>query len=193
MAVARIRVKHGIKSRLLKGHLTSTDPEFGTKAANVIGLYLKPPHYAVVLSVDEKAAIQGLDRLDPMLPLSSGRDERHGFEYFRCGPLSPCAAFNTKTGDVVGRTVDRGTPRPSSWRYSPTSLPTSPGVKRSTSSQITSRSTRPSTSKRILPITATYICISLPRTHPGSTRWSCRSPRSSAISSLQVYLRPCLT
>jgi hypothetical protein len=31
--------------------------------------------------VDEKTAIQALDRLDPVLPLSPGRAERHGFEY----------------------------------------------------------------------------------------------------------------
>jgi hypothetical protein len=38
--------------------------------------------------VDEKTAIQALDRLDPVLPLSPGRAERHGFEYFRHGTLS---------------------------------------------------------------------------------------------------------
>jgi hypothetical protein len=32
--------------------------------------------------VDEKTASQALDRLDPVLPLSPGRAERHGFEYF---------------------------------------------------------------------------------------------------------------
>jgi hypothetical protein len=31
--------------------------------------------------VDEKTAIQALDRLDPVLPLSPGRVERHGFEH----------------------------------------------------------------------------------------------------------------
>ena len=30
-----------------------------------------------------KIAIQTLDRLDPVLPLSPGRAERHGFEYYR--------------------------------------------------------------------------------------------------------------
>jgi len=33
-------------------------------------------------------AIQALDRKDPVLPLSPGRAERHGFEYFRNGTLS---------------------------------------------------------------------------------------------------------
>ncbi|SPJ15305.1 hypothetical protein SBBP2_1530003 [Burkholderiales bacterium] len=48
--------------------------------------------------VDKKAAIQALDREDPVLPLSPGRVERHTFEYFRQGTLSLYAAFNTKTG-----------------------------------------------------------------------------------------------
>lgn len=59
--------------------------------------------------VDEKTAIQALDRLDPVLPLSPGRLERHGFEYYRQGTLSLYAAFNTKTGEVLGKTAARHT------------------------------------------------------------------------------------
>ena len=59
--------------------------------------------------VDEKTAIQALDRKDPVLPLSPGRAERHGFEYYRHGTLSLYAAFNTKTGEVLGRTAARHT------------------------------------------------------------------------------------
>jgi transposase len=62
--------------------MASTDPEFEEKAADVIGLYLKPPLNAAVFCVDDKSAIQALDRLDPVLPLSPGRAERHGFEYY---------------------------------------------------------------------------------------------------------------
>jgi transposase len=63
----------------------------------------------VVFAVDEKTAIQALDRLDPVLPLSPGRAERHGFEYYRHGTLSLYAALNTKTGEIVGQTVPRHT------------------------------------------------------------------------------------
>jgi len=62
-----------------------------------------------VFCVDEKTAIQALDRKDPVLPLSPGRAERHGFEYFRHGTLSLYAAFNTKTGEVLGKTAERHT------------------------------------------------------------------------------------
>ena len=95
--------KHGLKPHRLEGYIASSDPDFETKAADVIGLYLNPPQHAAVFCVDEKTAIQALDRKDPVLPLSPGRAERHGFEYFRHGTLSLYAAFNTKTGECVFR------------------------------------------------------------------------------------------
>ncbi len=109
MTVTRIWAKHGIKPHRLEGYLASTDPDFETKAADVIGLYLHPPQHAAVFCVDEKTAIQALDRKDPVLPLSPGRAERHGFEYVRHGTLSLYAAFNTKTGEVLGKTAARHT------------------------------------------------------------------------------------
>ena len=54
-------------------------------------------------------AIQALDRLDPVLPLSPGRVERHGFEYYRHGTLSLYAALETATGRVHGKTAARHT------------------------------------------------------------------------------------
>ena len=59
--------------------------------------------------MDEKSAIQALDRLDPVLPLSPGRAERHGFEYFRHGTLSLYAALNISSGQVLGKTTHRHT------------------------------------------------------------------------------------
>lgn len=107
--VARVWAKHGLKPHRLARYMTSDDPDFEAKAADVIGLYLNPPVHAAVFCVDEKTAIQALDRLDPVLPLSPGRAERHGFEYFRHGTLSLYAAFNTRTGEVLGKTAERHT------------------------------------------------------------------------------------
>src|SRR5258708_14734985 len=70
---------------------------------------MKPPVDGAVFCVDEKSAIQALDRLDPVLPLSPGRAERHGFEYYRHGTLSLYAALNTRTGEVLGKTSSRHT------------------------------------------------------------------------------------
>jgi transposase len=110
-AVHRVWKEAGLKPHRLERYLASDDPEFESKAADIIGLYLRPPQHAAVFCVDEKTAIQALDRLDPVLPLSPGRAERHGFEYYRHGTLSLYAALDTKTGRVHGRTTARHTSR----------------------------------------------------------------------------------
>src|SRR5438045_4826722 len=107
MTVARVWAKHGLNPQRLDRYMASNDPNFEQKAADIIGLYLNPPQHAAVFCVDEKTAIQALDRKDPVLPLSPGRAERHGFEYYRHGTLSLYAAFNTKTGEVLGKTAQR--------------------------------------------------------------------------------------
>jgi transposase len=109
MRVARTWAKAGLQPHRMRRYMASDDPDFHKKAADVIGLYLKPPTNAVVFCVDEKTAIQALDRLDAVLPLSAGRAERHGFEYFRHGTLSLYAALNTQTGEVLGRTTGKHT------------------------------------------------------------------------------------
>lgn len=109
MLVARVWKRANLKPHRLERYMASNDPDFETKAADVIGLYVNPPQHAAVFCVDEKTAIQALDRLDPVLPLSPGRAERHGFEYYRHGTLSLYAAFNTKTGEVLGKTAARHT------------------------------------------------------------------------------------
>ncbi len=109
MMVARVWQRAGLKPHRIERYMASDDPDFETKAADIIGLYVKPPQHAAVFCVDEKTAIQALDRLDPVLPLSPGRLERHGFEYYRHGTLSLYAAPNTRNGEVVGKTAARHT------------------------------------------------------------------------------------
>src|SRR6476659_2172076 len=101
-SVNRVWRHFGIQTHRLRGYMASDDPEFEEKAADIIGLYLKPPINAAVFCVDEKSAIQALDRLDPVLPLSPGRAERHG-------TLSLFAALNTQSGEVLGKTSARHT------------------------------------------------------------------------------------
>jgi transposase len=108
-AVHRAWKEAGWKPHRLERYMASDDPDFEAKAADIIGLYLNPPQHAAVFCIDEKTAIQALDRLDPVLPLSPGRAERHGFEYYRHGTLSLYAALNTKTGKVLGKTAARHT------------------------------------------------------------------------------------
>jgi len=107
--VARAWKRAGLKPHRIERYMASDDPDFETKAADIIALYLRPPQHAAVFCVDEKTAMQALDRLDPVLPLSPGRLERHGFEYYRHGTLSLYAALNTKTGTILGRPANRHT------------------------------------------------------------------------------------
>jgi transposase len=109
MMVARVWQRAGLKPHRIERYMASDDPDFELKAADIIGLYVKPPQHAAVFCVDEKTAIQALDRLDPVLPLSPGRLERHGFEYYCHGTLSLYAALNTRNGAVVGKTAARHT------------------------------------------------------------------------------------
>lgn len=107
--VHRIWRAAGLRPHRLERYMASNDPDFETKAADIIALYLNPPQHAAVFCVDEKSAIQALDRLDPRLPMSPGRAERHGFEYYRHGTLSLYAALDVKTGKVHGKTAARHT------------------------------------------------------------------------------------
>ena len=52
--------------------MTSNEPDFEAKAVDMIGLYLNPLAHVAVFCVREKAAIQTLDRKDPVLPLLCG-------------------------------------------------------------------------------------------------------------------------
>ena len=107
LTVARVWQRAGFKPHQLEHDVTSDDPDFEAKAADVIGLYLAPPTNAVVFAVDAKTAIPALDRLAPVLPMSPGGVERHGFEDKRNGTLSLYAALHVATGAVKGMTAAR--------------------------------------------------------------------------------------
>ena len=72
MMVARVWGKHGLKPQRIERYMASNDPNFERKTADIIGLYLNPPAHAAIFCVDEKTAIQALDRKDRVLPLSRG-------------------------------------------------------------------------------------------------------------------------
>ena len=80
----------------------STDPEFGPKAADVVGLYLNPPGKALVISVDEKPSIQALERAQGFLRLPDGKAV-NGFShcYKRHGTTTLFAALEISTGQVT--------------------------------------------------------------------------------------------
>jgi hypothetical protein len=99
--VWRILRKHQISLARRRSWCISTDPEFVPKAAAIVGMYLDPPENAVVLCVDEKPAIQALERAQGWLKLPNGK-ALTGFnhEYKRNGTTTLFAALNVATGLV---------------------------------------------------------------------------------------------
>lgn len=97
--VWRVFRKHGIHLQRRHSWCISTDPEFAAKAADVVGLYLASPENAVVLCVDEKPAIQALERAQGYLRLPNGR-ALTGFShnYKRHGTTTLFAALEVTTG-----------------------------------------------------------------------------------------------
>jgi putative transposase len=78
----------------------STDPFFVEKVRDIVGLYLNPPDHALVLCVDEKSRIQGLNRTQPVLPMGLGYIEGVTHDYVRHGTTTLFAALDIATGAV---------------------------------------------------------------------------------------------
>ena len=76
-----------LRPHRLKTFKISTAPAFADKVVDIVGLYTSPPDNAVVLSVDEKAQIQALDRTQPGLPLNTSRIGSRTHDYKRNAPL----------------------------------------------------------------------------------------------------------
>jgi transposase len=100
--VWRILRKYDICLERRRSWCISTDPEFGPKAADIMGLYLNPPQNALVLCVDEKPSIQALERAQGWLRLPNGKAV-NGFShgYKRHGTTTLFAAFDIATGQVL--------------------------------------------------------------------------------------------
>ena len=107
----------------------------GQQRADNIGFYLNSLEHAAVSCIDEEAAIQALDQLDPVSPLSPGQIERRNFECYwqgmlplrgsgnfhrarpgrdRCPNLSGFRGFSQRScGPLSGHTTDSHYPRQS--------------------------------------------------------------------------------
>lgn len=115
LGVSQATVQRTLRSHALKPHKVeywcgkSTDPEFEEKMLAVVGLYMDPPENALVISVDEKASIQALDRSQPELPLRGGNPKRLTATYKRNGTVSLIAALAVHLGEITAETVDRNT------------------------------------------------------------------------------------
>ena len=99
--VWRVLKKHGIQLQRKHSWCVSTDPEFAQKAADIVALYLDPPENAIVICVDEKPAIQALERAQGWLRLPNGKAiTGYNPEYKRHGTTTLFAALEITTGLV---------------------------------------------------------------------------------------------
>ena len=105
--VQRIWAARQLQPHRIRSFKRSRDPEFITKLADIVGLYLSPPRHAVVLSVDEKSQIQALDRTQPGLPIKPGKAGTMTHDYIRHGTTTLFAALNVLDGTVLGRCMQR--------------------------------------------------------------------------------------
>ena len=93
---------HKIDLAARKSWCESNDPEFASKAADVVGLYVDPPAKAIVLCVDEKPSIQALERAQGYLRLPNGRAlTGQSHDYKRHGTTTLFAALEVATGKVL--------------------------------------------------------------------------------------------
>jgi len=99
-----------LKPWQVESWMTSHDPDFWEKAADVCGLYLDPPENAIVWSVDEKTSIQAKARINPTKPAVPGIRERREFEYERNGTVVLFAGLNVHEGNVAAWATDSTCP-----------------------------------------------------------------------------------
>ena len=99
-------VEAGLQPHRRLQWLTSHDPDFDRKAADVADLYFNPPPCAARLCVDEKPGMQALERLNPPLPMQPGIPERVEFEYRRHGTVGMFGGLNIATGEVLAKCVE---------------------------------------------------------------------------------------
>lgn len=100
--VSNLWRSHNLKPHRTRTFKLSRDPKFLEKLTDVVGLYLNPPHKAIVLCVDEKSQIQALDRTQPGLPLKKGRCGTMTHDYQRNGTTTLFAALDLLQGKVIG-------------------------------------------------------------------------------------------
>jgi transposase len=105
--VSRIWKAFGLRPWQIDTFKLSSDPLFVDKVKDIVGLYMAPPDHAVVVCVDEKTAVQALDRTQPVLPLLPGTPQRMSHDYKRHGTIDLYAALNVATGVVTHQLTPR--------------------------------------------------------------------------------------
>ena len=72
-AIWRVMRKHNLHLDRHQSWCVSTDTELSHKTSEIVGLYLKPPENAIILSVDKKPNIQTLERAQNYIHLPNNQ------------------------------------------------------------------------------------------------------------------------
>ena len=106
-AIWNVLRNEGIHLQRQRSWCISTDKEFASKAADIVGLYLDPPMNAIVVCVDEKPGIQALERKTGYIMTDHGRVVRaYRSTYKRHGTLNVFAALEVSTGKISGKVTE---------------------------------------------------------------------------------------
>lgn len=105
--IQRVWSTFGVQPHRQKHFKISTDPFFVEKVRDIVGLYLNPPHNALVLCVDEKSQVQALERTQRVLPMGLGYVEGVTHDYRRHGTTTLFAALDVATGEVISQCKKR--------------------------------------------------------------------------------------
>jgi DDE superfamily endonuclease len=82
--------------------LTSHDDEFRQKRDDILSVYYEAPSNEHIVCLDEKTAIQALERRFADVPMRPGSPVRREFEYVRHGTLALMGAFDVRRGKLFG-------------------------------------------------------------------------------------------
>lgn len=101
--VWRLLDQAAIKPHKWQYWLNSPDPDFEKKMLHIVNIYLHPPRNGIVICLDEKTAVQALERKYADHPMEPGKPCRREHSYIRHGTRDLLAAFEVSTGTVFGK------------------------------------------------------------------------------------------
>ena len=109
MMVARVWAEHGLQPHLWSITWPPTIRTLRPRRPILSGYISTLRHAQRCFAWTKRLRFRPWTASTPCCHCRPGRAERHGFEYYRHGTLSLYAAFNTKSGKVLGKAVTRHT------------------------------------------------------------------------------------
>ena len=106
--VRRVWKQLGLRPWRVDTFKVSKNPLLEEKLTDLVALYLDPPERAAVFCFDEKSQVQALQRTQPSLPMTPGRNgTMMTHDYKRHGTTTLFAAMNMASGHVINHCFRR--------------------------------------------------------------------------------------